>query len=128
MPDAHAPDTVPGHLLGDSAWRAALHILTANLFAHDRRVWSHVDLQGAGIDFDAILAEGTWSAGERRLLGAAASLFGDPSPAGLVDLTELAGGLDEHGWRLLLAALALRRAGLRGSPRLPDAPPQGGRR
>jgi uncharacterized SAM-dependent methyltransferase len=115
MPGAHAPDAVPGHLLGDSAWRAVLHILTANLFARDRRVWAHVDLEGLWIDFEAILAEGTWSAGERRLLSAAASLFGAEHPTGLVDLTELVGGVDESGWRLLLGALALRRAGMVGS-------------
>jgi hypothetical protein len=117
MPPAHAPDALPGHLLEDSAWRAALHILTAGLFARDRRVWAHVDPEGAGIDFEAILAEVTWSSGERRLLAAAASLFGAEPPTGLVDLTELVGGLDERGWRLLLGALALRRAGLTGSAR-----------
>jgi hypothetical protein len=115
MPAAHAPDAVPDRLLEDSAWRAALHILTASLFARDGRVWTHLDLEGAWIDFDAIMAEGTWSSGERRLLGAAASLFGAEHPTGLVDLTDLVGGLDDHGWRLLLGALALRRAGLVGS-------------
>jgi hypothetical protein len=114
MPAARAPDTVPDHLLADSAWRAALHLLTADPFAHDRRVWAHVDLDQGLIDFDAILAE-SWSSGERRLLGAAASLFGAEYPAGLVDLTELAGGVDDTNWRLLLGALALRRAGMCGS-------------
>ena len=114
MPAARAPDTVPDHLLADSAWRAALHLLTANLFALDRRVWAHVDLDQAGIDFDAILAE-SWSSGERRLLEAAASLFGAEHPTGLVDLTELAGGVDDTNWRLLVGALALRRAGMCGS-------------
>jgi hypothetical protein len=114
MPAARAPDTVPDHLLADSAWRAALHLLTADPFAHDRRVWAHVDLDQGLIDFDAILAE-SWSSGERRLLGAAASLFGAEYPAGLVDLTELAGGVDDTNWRLLLRALALRRAGMVGS-------------
>jgi hypothetical protein len=111
MPAARAPDTVPDHLLADSAWQAALHLLTADPFAHDRRVWAHVDLDQGLIDFDAILAE-SWSSGERRLLGAAASLFGAEYPAGLVDLTELAGGVDDSNWRLLLGALALRRAGM----------------
>jgi hypothetical protein len=114
MPAARAPDTVPDHLLADSAWRAALHLLTADPFAHDRRVWARVDLDQGLIDFDAILAE-SWSSGERRLLGAAASLFGTEYPAGLVDLTELAGGVDDTNWRLLLGALALRRAGMVGS-------------
>jgi hypothetical protein len=114
MPAARAPDTVPDHLLADSAWRAALHLLTADPFAHDRRVWARVDLDQGLIDFDAILAE-SWSSGERRLLGAAASLFGAEYPAGLVDLTELAGGVDDTNWRLLLGALALRRAGMVGS-------------
>jgi hypothetical protein len=114
MPADRAPDTVPDQLLADSAWRAVLHLLTADLFAHDQRVWAHVDLDQAGIDFDAILAE-SWSSGERRLLGAAASLFGAEHPTGLVDLTELAGGLDDSNWRLLLGALALRRAGMCGS-------------
>jgi hypothetical protein len=114
MPAAYAPDTVPDHLLADSAWRAALHLLTADLFAHDGRVWAHVDLDQGFIDFAAILAE-SWSSGERRLLGAAASLFGAEPLIGLVDLTELVGGLDDTNWGLLLGALALRRAGICGS-------------
>jgi hypothetical protein len=101
MPAAHSPDTVPDHLLADSAWRAALHLLTADLFAHDGRVWAHVYLDPGFIDFAAILAE-SWSSGERRL-------------PGLVDLTELTGGLDDSNWRLLVGALALRCAGICGS-------------
>ena len=97
--------------LADSAWAAALHVLTSERFAADLRVWDHVDLEQGLIDFDAICAQ-PWSGGEARLLGATASLFA----GGPVDLGELVCGIDEVAWRLLCGAIALRRAGVGPSP------------
>jgi hypothetical protein len=117
MPPAHAPDLLPAHLLGESAWRAALHVLTSSRFASDRRVWAHVDLEQAWIDWPAMLAEG-WSPATAALLVAAAQLWGDaPTVDQLppLDLGDLVARLDDGNWRLLCAALAIRRAGLRGS-------------
>jgi hypothetical protein len=41
----------------------------------DRRVWRYVDLQPQSIEFKAILDDGTFSGGERRLVEITASLF-----------------------------------------------------
>ena len=117
MPDARAPDVIPARLLADSAWRAVLHVLAADPFARDPRVWAHVDLEEGWIDWPAILDEG-WSPSVAALLVATAHLWGDAAtvdalpPLGLDDLVAR---LDDGNWRLLLAALALRRLGLRGS-------------
>jgi hypothetical protein len=110
---------VPAFLLEDSSWRAGLHIPDAPLFAHDRRVWAHVDLDPLEpwIDFPAMLAEG-WSPGVAALLVAAAHLWADaPTVDELppLDLDDLVARLDDGNWRRLLGALAIRRAGLRGS-------------
>ena len=110
---------VPAFLLEDSSWRAALHILDASLFAHDRRVWAHVDLDPLEpwIDFPAMLTEG-WSPSIAALLVAAGHLWADaPTVDQLppLDLDDLVARLDDPNWRRLLGALAIRRAGLRGS-------------
>jgi hypothetical protein len=100
----------------DSAWRAALHILTSDRFASDRRVWAHVDLDQARIDWPAILAEG-WSPATTALLVATAHLWTDTATVDQLpplDLEDLVARLDNGNWRLLLA-LAIRRAGLCGS-------------
>lgn len=39
MSHAPAPDRLPARVVEDSAWRAALHVLT-----NDPRIWAHVDL------------------------------------------------------------------------------------
>jgi hypothetical protein len=111
-----APDRLPSHLAGDSTWRAALHVLTAHPFASDPRVWSHVDLDQALNDWPALLAEG-WSPAVAALLVAVAQLWGNGPTGGIprLDLDDLVTRLDDRNWRLLLGALAIRRAGLRGS-------------
>lgn len=113
------PGRLPAHLAGDSAWRAALHILDAPLFATDRRVWAHVTLDPleSWIDFPAMLAEG-WSPSAAALLVAAAHLWADAATVDELpplDLDDLVARLDDGNWRRLLGALAIRRAGLRGS-------------
>ena len=55
-------------------WRATLMILTC-VFPDDFRVWRHVSLDREEIAFKKILADGTFSAGERILLSVAASLI-----------------------------------------------------
>jgi hypothetical protein len=96
---------------------AALHVLTSDRFASDRRVWAHLDLEQAWIDWPAIVAEG-WSPATTALLVATAQLWADAATVDQLpplDLEDLVARLDNGNWRLLLAALAIRRAGLRGS-------------
>ena len=57
----------------DAAWRAAFIIF--DRLGKDARIWRHVDLDTATLDFKAMLDEGTFSGGERRLIEIAASLF-----------------------------------------------------
>jgi hypothetical protein len=117
MSPAHAPDRLPAWAFEDSAWRAALHVLTSDRFASDRRVWAHLDLEQAWIDWPAIVAEG-WSPATTALLVATAQLWADAATVDQLpplDLEDLVARLDNGNWRLLLAALAIRRAGLRGS-------------
>jgi hypothetical protein len=117
MSPAHAPDRLPAWVFEDSAWRAALHVLTSDRFASDRRVWAHVDLDQARIDWLAIVAEG-WSPATTALLVATAHLWADAATVDQLpslDLEDLVARLDNGNWRLLLAALAIRRAELRGS-------------
>jgi hypothetical protein len=110
----------PAHLLGESAWRAILHVLTAPRYAREGRIWRHITVNDdeARIDWLAILTEG-WSGNTRNLLVTVARLWAHgvgadtsdlPPP---VDLDDLLSGLDDDNWRLLVGALALRRAGLR---------------
>ena len=113
------PRQVPAFLLADSAWRAVLHILDAPVFVRDPRVWVHVDLdpREPWIDFPAMLAEG-WSPSITALLVAAAHLWADAATVDQLpplDLDDLVARLDDDNWRRLLGALAIRRAGLRGS-------------
>jgi hypothetical protein len=111
------PGRLPAWVWQDSAWRAALHVLTGDRFAADPRVWSHVDLEQGWIDWPAILAEG-WSPAVAALLVAAAHLWADAATVDQLpplDLDDLVARLDDGNWRLLLGALAIRRAGLRGS-------------
>jgi hypothetical protein len=119
------PRALPAFLLEDSledsAWRAALHVLDAPMFTRDQRVWRHVDLDPIEpwIDFPAILAEG-WSPAVAALLVAAAHLWADAATVDQLpplDLGDLVARLDDGNWQRLLGALAIRRAGLRGSAR-----------
>jgi hypothetical protein len=120
------PRPLPAFLLEDSAWRAVLHVLDAPMFARDQRVWSHVGLDPIEpwIDFPAMLAEG-WSPAVAALLVAAAHLWADAATIDQLpplDLDDLVARLDDGNWRRLLGALAIRRAGLRGSAWSPDLP------
>jgi hypothetical protein len=68
------------------------------------------------IDWPAMLAEG-WSSSVAALLVAAAHLWADAATVEQLpplDLDDLVARLDDGNWRLL-DALAIRRAGLRGS-------------
>ena len=86
-----------------SDWRAALLILTSDVFAQDGRVWKHVDLDHSSIYFSKILRDGTFSSGELNLLRIAASLF---STEVEVNLWRVLGYLDEHFTTIALTAIA----------------------
>lgn len=100
----------------DAYWRATLSILTAGCgwrFAHEPRIWRHVDvwesvatgdLRIIGFDFDAMIAAG-WTAAESVMVRAAAALF-DGSAS--VDINELL-RVDQGNHKLLLDAIATRR-------------------
>lgn len=92
---------IPERLRQDAGWRGALHVLET-AFAERGAVWRHIDVEARGIDFDAMLAEGTWSGGEHLLLQAAASLF---SPRHQVPLWEIARRLNSHNLELVIEAL-----------------------
>ena len=82
-------------------WRATLMILTS-VFPEDFRVWRHVNLDREEIAFKKILADGTFSAGERILLSVAASLFNQEQR---VNLWEVFNKLDEQNTALVLEAI-----------------------
>lgn len=95
---------------GDPEARAVLRIFAA---VDDSRAWDRVDPDG--IDFRTILADATWSGGERRMMQVAANLW---NPAnGLVDLTDCC-ALDARWFGVVLDAIVLRRAGT-GGRRMP---------
>lgn len=85
--------------------------------AADRRFHAHVDR--GGVDFDAVLADETWSVGERFLIATAAGAWHGRRT--LVDISRVA-WLDE---RFLTAWLAIVRALIDG--RVPDGPTRAGR-
>ncbi len=94
---------VPADWADDPYWAAAvclLHPLGARAFDF---------ASGDGIDYPGMLAAG-WSAGERRLIEAAASLWDSNHTVSLLDL---ATGLDHGNWTRLLQALHIIRQGLR---------------
>ena len=82
-------------------WRATLIILTS-VFADDGRVWRHVNLDRAESHFSKILADGTFSSGERTLLSVAASLF---SQEQCVNLWTVFNKLDDQHTALVLRAI-----------------------
>src|SRR5882762_7279367 len=84
-----------------SDWRAALMILTS-AFAEDGRVWQHVNLDREEISFRRILADGTFSSGEKTLLAVAASLFNQEQR---INLWEVFNRLDETNAALVLNAI-----------------------
>jgi hypothetical protein len=96
----------PAELRRDRAWRAVLHVLET-AFPTDPRVWIYISAgEEWGIDFEAMLAAGTWSGGEKALLKATASLF---HPDYAVSVWELAHQLSDNNWALFLEALAILR-------------------
>lgn len=91
----------------DAGYRAALHILKSARFRNDARVWRHVFPVGLdrGIDFDGMIAEGTFSHGEELLLQCAHSLFNGRTS---VALDEIACCLDAEALELVLKAIQIR--------------------
>jgi hypothetical protein len=107
MPDAKGTASMNSGRIAELSrapdWRAALLILTSDMFKHDGRVWQHVDLSGSGsIHFEKMLDDGTFSGGERRLLKIAASLF---SQRQQINLWATLNGLDEKNTALALRAI-----------------------
>ena len=107
-------DPRPAQLMSDPYWHAAFAILEDPAFDNDRRVWDHVHYDhpelGPPIDYKRILAEGTWSGGERRALEAAASLWnGGTFKVGLSDLITVGDGL----WASITEAIEIQRDGVR---------------
>src|SRR3954453_17002101 len=90
---------------GDRELAATLHLLAAPSLG--RRAARHIDVDGRGIDFEAMLAE-PWSAGERVLIEVACSLWGRPDIAdGRV--TDLLYRIDRDNYERVLAAMQMRR-------------------
>jgi hypothetical protein len=79
---------------GDNEAAAAVVILCDRIFADDHRAWSHVDDRHESIDWDGIVAEGTWSSGERALLALGRNLWcgGDDTAVDVTDLICLGDG------------------------------------
>lgn len=83
--------------------RAALLILTSPLLNRDGRVWQHVDLDRHQIHFRKMLADYTFSSGERSMIRLAASLFnGDHR----LNLYRTLNGLDYSCSKIALDAIA----------------------
>lgn len=106
--DTLSPDEVVAILESvDCGYRAALQILKSARFTNDARVWRHVIPIGLdrGIDFDGMIAEGTFSHGEQLLLQCAHSLFNGRIT---VALDEVACCLDTEALDLVLDAMRIR--------------------
>lgn len=111
-----------------SEHRAALHMLMTPPLAEggvlDARVARHIYSAeraarlgtAPGIFFAEMLADGTFSHGERRLIACAASLYGatvyndrgELKPRAMVDLSELAGNLSAKQLDRFVEALRMR--------------------
>jgi hypothetical protein len=87
---------------------AALTVLGSRYFEHDARAWSHVSLDGSSIRWDAILADGTWSSGERALLEVGQALW---DSQGTVDLAYVFTCLDDPALQVVVDAITALRAG-----------------
>lgn len=80
---------LPANLKKDAGWRSAWHIITSSTFRPgDARLWGHVNLQRETIQFDDILASGTWSSTEFLMLQAASSLFSGDTKVSLYRLMD----------------------------------------
>jgi hypothetical protein len=95
---------IPVRLLGDPAWRAALHILTCPMLNDRDEVWRHVDLGRGSIDFKAMM-KGAWhTGGSIRMVKLAASIF---TTGYKVNLWADLGGLDSKNSRVVIEAMKL---------------------
>lgn len=92
---------------GDGEAASAVAILCDALFADDWRVWSHIDDERQAIDWTAILAEGTWSSGERILLALGRNLWNGGRHTA-IDVTDVL-GLGDRFLGLALEAIEARR-------------------
>ncbi|WP_157741120.1 hypothetical protein [Jiangella sp. DSM 45060] len=92
---------------GDNEAAAAVVILCDRVFVDDQRAWSHVDDRREAIDWAGILAEGTWSSGERALLALGRNLWsgGDDTAVDVTDLIRLGDGY----FAVAMEAIAARR-------------------
>jgi hypothetical protein len=97
-----AMPTIPTDLRSDPELGAVAVIFDA--FPDDHRVWSHVNVRGRSIDFDAILANGTFSTSEWHLLRAAASLWKGEGHE--MSLGRAANAMSNETLRVLLRVLA----------------------
>lgn len=89
---------------GDYEAAAALTILDSPMFTNDERAWRHVDMDG--IDWAAILDEGTWSSGEQKVLELGRALW---SGHGSVDAAYLFTSLSTGFERVVIDAIVARR-------------------
>lgn len=89
---------------GDYEAAAALVVLESSAFAGDQRAWRHVDTDG--IDWEAILDDGTWSSGERRLLELGRALW---AGRGTVDAAYLFTSLSRGFEQVVIDAITARR-------------------
>jgi hypothetical protein len=95
---------IPAALLGDPAWRAALHILMSPMLIDRSEVWSRVDLVKGSIDFTAML-KGSWHTfGSIRMVKLAASIF---TTGYNVNLWRELGALDSKNSRVVIEAMRL---------------------
>lgn len=92
---------------GDAEAAAALRVLSCRLFDGDSRAWSHVT--AGGIDWDAILDDGSWSTGERKVLEAGHALW---TGRGAVDLVYVFTWLGDEDLQVVLDAIVARRGGV----------------
>lgn len=90
-------------------WGAAIFIFTSPRFVNDNRVWRHVDHDLSGIDFRAMLRDGSWQLGPRMLLELAASLYGTGTKLDIGRLLDL---LDASGQEVVLEAITVYLAGM----------------
>jgi len=88
----------------DRRWRALLYLCTVTPLVWDA-VRPHLDFEADHADLEAVTG---LTRGEALLLRAAGNLFREE---GSVDLAELADGLDDEVWDVLVAALHEYRQG-----------------
>src|SRR4051794_36744482 len=87
----------------------AVHVIAAEAFPRDNRVWRHIDVDKQHVDFDKVLMERTFSTTERLLLDVAASLWSTEGHP--VNLGTVATRLGDGWMVIVLRALAAARGG-----------------